>query len=99
MTTLYEKRKPYQYLKHNSSDIQSIYFCLKPEKYTDNSCWTLEEADQWMRDHNYDPIKVSIEENSEGGAWIRYRIRDAEDFDRFITQIWTGDIHAVIGFY
>ena len=70
--------------KQNSS-IHSIVF-NKDE-------WTTKSAREWLKDHNYIPIK-HVDETINT---YRYRIRDPKLFTRFTTEVLQNGINLVLG--
>lgn len=66
--------------------IQAILF--------DNKKWTTKKAKEWLRSHDYTPIKpVHITKN-----YLRYRLVDPQIFSRFSITKLPNDIELVIGY-
>jgi hypothetical protein len=65
--------------------LQSIVFMI-------NKGWTSQKAREWMKKHNYIPLKRAHRINNQ----IRYRIHEPI-FNRYITQKQKPGISFVIG--
>ena len=67
------------------SEIHTIYF-MRPK-------WTTTKAREWLKNHNYIPIKRVHKMGNE----LRYRIRDPAQFKTFRTKKLKDDIYIVFG--
>lgn len=65
--------------------IQAILF--------DKRKWTTTEAREWLKKHNYYPIKkVHVTEH-----FLRYRIESPDSFSRFVTKHISDGIELILG--
>lgn len=68
------------------SYIQAILF--------DDSLYDTKKALQWLRKHNYTPIKRVHRTNN----YLRYRLVEPNDTDRYRTKKITDGIKFIIGY-
>jgi hypothetical protein len=74
------------------SAVQSVIFF--------NDQRTPEEELEWLKHHHFSPIKSGhVITHGDKVHSVRYRIREPEDFDHFITKRIEPDIDLIIGFY
>lgn len=69
------------------SEIQSILF--------DMNYWSPKEARQWLKQHDFIPIKRV----HRGRQFLHYRLRESEIFDRLRIKKVGKNIEFIIGFY
>jgi hypothetical protein len=67
--------------------VQSILF--------DATVFSKTEARRWLSDHGYEPIKPVHETEH----WLRYRISEPYQYNRFRIKKFSPDIHVVFGAY
>ncbi len=69
------------------SETQSVYFM--------DDIWNPTSARQWLKKHNYYPIK-NVHHN---GSQLRYRITNPELYRKFATLDLNNGIYLVLGIY
>lgn len=74
----------------SKSDIQAVIF--------DSTHWSIPQASYWLKSHGYNPIK-RVDRTTN---FLRYRIREPQEFARFSTQKINHKgklIELIIGYY